>query len=100
MDIEARRAQLEGWLAKSRRNRTKLVTASAVATVFGFFGLVIVGGPVGAILLMLPLAFGICGAWITTAHAQTFKGQIKDLDHVKVHGVPVVVRQGRGRYQK
>jgi|SRR5688572_7054142 hypothetical protein len=104
MDLDARRAQLTGWLDKSRRTRAKIVTGAAVGTVFGLFGLILVGGPIGAVVLMLPIAFGLCGAWITTAHMLTFKGQIKDLEHVKEHGIPVAVRQGRGRqggrYQK
>jgi hypothetical protein len=97
MDIDARRQQLEAWLAKSQRTRRKVVVGAAIGTAVGLVGMLIVRGPVGAILLMAPLAFGLCGAWITTAHVMTFRGQIKDLDHVKKHGVPVAVRQGRGR---
>jgi len=98
--LDERRVTLEGWLAGSRRNRKRVITASAVGTVAGAVVLAIVGGPVGAGALMAPIAFGLCGAWITTAHILTFKGQIKDLDRVKKHGLPIIVRQGRGRMRR
>lgn len=100
MDLDARRAQLESWLAGSLRNRQRFLRWSALGTVGGALGLILAGGPIGATLLMTPIAVGICGWWITTAHILTFRGQIKDLDHVKKHGIPVAVRQGRGRQRR
>jgi len=100
MDAPARKAQAEAWIARSRRNRTRIVIGAAVGAVVGILVAVIIHGPVGGGIVVGAVAIGLCGAWITTAHILTFKGQIRDLEAGRLDPQLIVVKQGRGRYQR
>jgi hypothetical protein len=100
VDLDARRAEMETWIAGSRRTRGRVALGGAVGALFGVVVIVFVHAEIGAAVVMTALAAAGCGAWITTAHILTFKGQIKELDSTKIHGRPIAVRQGRGRHKR
>lgn len=100
MDAPARKAQAEAWIARSRHNRRRFVMGSVVGAVVGILVAVIIHGPVGGAIVVAAVAIGMCGAWITTAHILTFRGQIRDLEAGRLDPQVIVVKQGRGRYQR
>ena len=100
MDAPARKAQLEAWIVRSRRNRRRIITGGAIAAVVGLVVALVVHGPTGGAIVVGAVASAMCGAWITTAHILTFRGQIKDLEAGRLDPQTIIVRQGRGRYQR
>jgi hypothetical protein len=100
MDTAARKAQYEAWIAGSIANRRRIVLGAALAAVVGLVIAFAIHGVVGAVLTTGGVAFGLCGAWITTAHILTFRGQIKDLEAGRLEPQTIHVKQGRGRYQR
>ena len=96
MDAPARKAQLEAWIVRSRRNRRRIITGGAIGLVVAL----VVHGPTGGAIVVGAVASAMCGAWITTAHILTFRGQIKDLEAGRLDPQTIIVRQGRGRYQR
>jgi len=95
-----RKAKLEAYVAKSQLTRKRVVMIAGAGAVVGLVIAFVVHGVVGAVITTGCIASGLCGAWITTAHVWTFKGQLKDLEAGRLEPQVIHVKQGRGRYQK
>lgn len=95
-----RKAKLEAYVAKSQRTRMRVVMGAAAGAVVGLIVAFAIHRIVGAVITTGCVAFGLCGAWITTAHVWTFRGNLKDLAAGKLEPQVIHVKQGRGRYQK
>jgi hypothetical protein len=100
MDAAARKAQLQAYIVKSEANRKRIIIGAAVGAVVGLVVAFAIVGVVGAVITTASVAVGLCGAWITTAHILSFKGDIKDLEAGRFEPQVVHVKQGRGRYQR
>ncbi len=81
--IEQRRAELEGWIAKTRSNQRKLGIGLAVGAVIAI-GLMFWSGAVGGVALGTVLFVGLCGFWITIGHIMDWNTKIRDLGKPKV----------------
>jgi ammonia channel protein AmtB len=95
-----RKAKLEAYVANSQLTRKRVVLGAAAGAVVGLVIAFAIHGVVGAVITTGAVAFGLCGAWITTAHVWTFRGQLKDLKDGKLDPQVIHVKQGRGRYQR
>jgi hypothetical protein len=104
MDNAERKAQLEAWIVRSKRTRIRVIQVAAACAVAGLVVAFAVHGVIGAVITVGSVAFGLCGAWITTAHILSFSGDIKDLEAGRFEPQVVHVKQGRGmgkgRYQR
>ncbi len=81
--IEQRRAELEGWIAKTRANQRKLTIGLAVGAVIAI-ALMLWSVAVGGVALGIVLLFGLCGFWITIGHIMDWNNKIRDLGKPKV----------------
>jgi hypothetical protein len=100
MDTAARKAQLEAWIVRSKKTRGRVIAVAAVCAFAGLVVAIAIHGVTGAVITVGSVAFGMCGAWITTAHIISFAGDIKDLEAGRFEPQVVHVKQGRGRYQR
>jgi len=95
MDREARKAELEGWIAQSRRNMRRLALILLAAAIVSL-GACFASRTVGLLALAIVVAVGICGFWILGAHVTDWKFHLRKLDE-PAPPTTVVVMRGRGR---
>ena len=100
MDNAERKVQLEAWIARSQVARRRVVIGGAVCAVLGLVVAFAIHGVIGAVMTIGSAAFALCGAWITTGHILSFRGDIKDLAAGRFEPQTIHVKQGRGRYQR
>jgi hypothetical protein len=81
----ADRAQLEGWIAETQRNRQRMRKAIAPAAVVAI-ALVFVTRPIGLGAILLVALVGVLGEWITASHILDWRTRIADLDKPKPVG--------------
>lgn len=74
-----RRAELEGWIAQTRRNQGRLALALAVATVISI-GLLVWNVRIGGLVLAVVVIVAVCGFWVTTSHIADWRGKLEQLD--------------------
>jgi hypothetical protein len=74
-----RRAQLQIWIAQTRRNQRRIAVVTgvlaALSIVAGF-----VHRPAGTVGFIVTVAFAIVSFWVTTSHLADWRQQ---LDHLK-----------------
>ncbi|HEY4175521.1 MAG TPA: hypothetical protein VGM90_01755 [Kofleriaceae bacterium] len=88
--VAERRAELEGFIAETSRNRKRLAIGVGLAAVVAI-GVFMVNGTVGAFSLLSVALVGVCGMWIMTAHIQDWRYRIGELDNPR----PKVIGGGR-----
>ena len=80
MAIE-RRAELEGWIAKTQRLQRRLAivyaTLGAVA-----FGVLAWSRPVGGFAIFGVALVAICSFWVTAAHNAAHRQKLAELDRI------------------
>ena len=79
MNTEERRAQLEGWIAQTRRTQKKLVFVAAGVVVVALL-LFSWRTDVAVFALLAGLLFAMCAFWITSSHITDWKQRLADLD--------------------
>lgn len=77
-----RRAQLEGWIASTRRTQRRLSIALVAGAAIGI-GLVAWQTAVGVFTLLSVALLAICGYWITGSHLADWRRQLGELDRPK-----------------
>ena len=85
-----RRAQLEGYIAQTSRNRKRLAIGLVIGVVIAFV-IFMINGTVGAFSLLSVALVGVCGMWIMTAHIQDWRYRIRELDNP----APKIIGGGR-----
>jgi hypothetical protein len=81
----ADRAQLEGWIAETQRNRQRMRKAITPAAVVAI-ALVFVSRPIGLGAILLVALVGVLGEWITASHILDWRTRIAELDKPKPVG--------------
>jgi hypothetical protein len=80
MTPDERRAQLVGWIAKTRRTQKRLSVVvcvlAAIAIALFAWRTDVAGFAVFGVVL-----FAICAFWITHAHIADWSGRIHEIDH-------------------
>jgi len=82
-DIEARRAELTAWIARTRATQKKLGVAIAIAVPI-CIGLMFWSTAVGGAGLGIVALFALCGFWITAGHIMDWRSKIANLGKPKV----------------
>jgi hypothetical protein len=83
--VEERRAELLGWMEKTRRLQRKLRLVFAVLGLVAF-GLVFVNGTVGAFSMITVGLVAVCSFWVTAAHNAAHRQKLGELDRVEKNG--------------
>jgi membrane protein YdbS with pleckstrin-like domain len=78
--VAERRAQLEGYITETTRNRKRLAIGLVIAAVVAIV-VFMANGTVGAFSLLSVALVGVCGMWIMTAHLQDWRYRIRELDN-------------------
>jgi hypothetical protein len=74
-----RRLELEGWIARTRRNQRILAIALACAAAVGL-GLSLWMPRLGGVALAAIVIVAICGFWVTSSHIADWRGKLAQLD--------------------
>ena len=82
-----RRAELEGWIAGTRRTQRRLLMALIAGAVIGFV-LLAWRPAVGGFTLLADALLAICGYWITGSHLADWRRQLGELDRPKAQPRP------------
>lgn len=75
----AERAQLEAWIAQSRRTQ-KWLKAALVPAVIAAFAVMMWSRPLGALVLVSVGIVAVFGFWITSSHVVGWHGEIERID--------------------
>ncbi len=81
--IEARRAELLGWIARTRANQKKLAYALVAALVLSI-GLMFWNTTVGGAGLGMVALVALTGFWITAGHIMDWRNKLVNLGKPKV----------------
>jgi hypothetical protein len=74
-----RRLELEGWIARTRRNQRTLGIAAAAGAAVGL--VVTVWMPrIGGLGLGIVAIVAICGFWVTSSHIADWRDKLAQLD--------------------
>jgi hypothetical protein len=76
-----RRAELEGWIAKTRRLQHRMALAYAVLGAVAI-GLLTWSRPAGGFALFGVALVAICSFWVTAAHNAAHRQKLAELDRV------------------
>ena len=76
------KAQLEAWIANTKRNQKKLGLALGAATLVSFV-LIFTVGTIGGFALTFTIFIAIAAFWITAAHIADWRYRITQLDKPK-----------------
>jgi hypothetical protein len=74
-----RRAEIEGWIAKTRQNQKKLGVGVACAAVVAI-GLMLWRVAVGGVALGIVAIVALCGFWVTASHLADWQDKLDQLD--------------------
>lgn len=80
---EAKRAELLGWIAKTRAAQKRLGIAVGAAAVIAF-GLMFWNGAVGGVTLAITAIVAMCGFWITGGHIMDWRNRLTEVGKPKV----------------
>ena len=86
----AKRAELLGWIAKTRATQKRLGVAVVVAAVVSFALMIVWSGAVGGVSLATTAITALCGFWITGGHIMDFRNRLTEV------GKPKVLRMSGG----
>lgn len=89
------RAQLEAWIAQSRRTQKRLKTA-LVPAVLAAFVVMMWSRPLGALVLVSVGIVAVFGFWITASHMVGWHGEIERIDRPP----PTLTKDGRLRRER
>jgi hypothetical protein len=81
----ADRAELERWIAETRRNQHRLRVAIAPAAIVAA-ALLLVSRPLGGGALLLVVLVGVLGSWIMSSHLIDWHTRLGELDRPKPVG--------------
>ena len=82
-----RRAELEGWIASTRRTQRRLMIALLAGAAIGF-GLLAWRPAAGVFTLLADALLAICGYWITGSHLADWRRQLGELDRPRAQPRP------------
>jgi O-antigen/teichoic acid export membrane protein len=88
-EIEARRAELNAWIAQTRANQKKLAVGVGVGLVVSL-ALLLWRVPVGGAGLGIVVLVAMCGFWITAGHIMDWRTRLTQL------GKPKTLRMSGG----
>ena len=75
---EDRRAELNGWIAKSVQTRKKLKLALGIAAVMSL-GLMVWNRAIGGVALGIVAIVALCGFWIIAAHIADWRSKLDEI---------------------
>jgi len=81
--IEARRTELNAWIARTRSHQKKLGIVLAVAAVVSI-GLMVWNTTVGGAGIGIVALVALCGFWITAGHIMDWRNKLANLGKPKV----------------
>lgn len=82
-DIEARRVELNAWIARTRGHQKKLGIGTAAGAVVSI-GLMVWNTTVGGVGLGTVALVALCGFWITAGHIMDWRNKLANLGKPKV----------------
>ena len=92
-----RRAELEGWIAKTRRLQQRMAIIYGALVVVAI-GLVFWSSRVGGFALFGVALLAICSFWVTAAHNAAHRQKLAELSRVEQNGgVPLTTGHRRWR---
>jgi len=82
MSLEEKRAELERYIANTRRTQRRLATGLVIGVVVSI-GLLLWRAPVGGAGIAICAVVALSGFWITGGHIVDFRNRIADLGKPK-----------------
>jgi hypothetical protein len=83
--VTDRRAELDGWIAKTRRLQQRMAIAYGALGVIAL-ALVFWNGKVGGFALFGVVLMAICSFWVTAAHNAAHRQKLAELARVEHNG--------------
>lgn len=74
-----RRAELEGWIARTRDTQRKLAIGVACGIVVAI-GLIVWKSQVGMAALGIVVLVAVCGFWVTASHIADWRDKLDQVD--------------------
>ena len=78
--MPADRAQLEAWIAQTRRTQQRLYKVLLPSGIVAL-GLLVWSRPIGGVACAIVGMFALFGTWITNGHINDWEQQIDKIDH-------------------
>lgn len=99
MDVEQRKAVLQGYIDKTRRLQRKYaILMSALGA--GAIGLMFWNSTIGSLAVVFVGAIAGIGFWVTAAHILEHRGKIAELDRLeRMRKNPPPAKGGHRRWQ-